>query len=598
MDTYQLLLNPTIEALIQDDPIFKKTEDELDYHKFRQITFERLGKIIQTGLINSFEIVNNPTNFLSVMNTLHAYDLSLAVKTGVNFGLFGAGLLRLGHYDQVKNYVNKLNIGQIFGSLAITEIGHGSNLKQLETTATWDSQICCFLLNTPTHTAKKCWIGNAACHATHAIVFAQLIFNKENKGLHPFIVQLRDQHKQLTYGIEIEDNGYKKGLNGVDNGMIAFRNVIISRESLLSNFGFVDIQGKYICSFTDPNKRFGEILSTLSGGRGVLASGANIVSLKALKIACQYALLRKQFSINNNIEQPIISYTSHQLKLIPLLIKSLALNEVLQYIRQEGITEFKREGKVTKKLHAFTSGIKVLCTEHAEKCCRISRLACGGHGYAWNNELSRMHNDIDIYQTFEGDNTLLRLEVFKYKLLRLQEYVNQNEYGQTLYALKMMTSQKIMMIRTFLFGIYRSNDIDHILALLKYKEKYMTLDLLTELKNYIDNGMTPLEAGNKCQDLVSKVADSYIQRKVYETLLNKCHEKYNFKLLFGLELLKKDSEWYLIKDILNKDQVKEIQVLRKKLCHEITDDLPTLLETIPFEKSFIDVPLTMFFFKN
>lgn len=539
MNTYQLLLNPTIEALINNDPIFAKTEQELDYHQFRRLTFERLKKIIHTGLINSFEIVNNPTHFISVMNTLHAYELSIAIKTGVNFGLFGAGLLRLGHIEQVKNYVDRLNIGHIFGSLAITEIGHGSNLKQLETTATWDSNICCFLLNTPTYTAKKCWIGNVACHATHSIVFAQLIFNKENKGIHPFLVELRNQSGQLTYGIEIEDNGYKKGLNGVDNGMITFRNIIIPRESLLSNFGYVDIQGKYICPYNNQNKRFGEILSTLSGGRGILASGANIVSLKALKITCQYATTRKQFSIASDIERPIISYTAHQLKLIPLLIKSLALNEVLNITRKEGIAEFKQEGKVTKKIHAFTSGMKVLCTEHAEKCCRISRLACGGHGYSWYNELSRMHNDIDIYQTFEGDNTLLRLEVFKYKLLRLKDYVEKNEYGQILYGIKMMLSNELMKIKTFLFGIYRSNDIDHILALLKYKEKYMTLDLLSQIKTYIDDGMDPLEAGNMCQDLVIQVSDSYIRRKVYETLLTKCYEKYEFKLLFGLELLRK-----------------------------------------------------------
>ncbi len=81
------------------------------------------------------------------------------------------------------------------------------------------------MLHTPTETAQKFWIGGAAVHGTHAIVFAQLIVDRKNHGVHPFVVQLRERVNQksdepvynqvkMMPGVTIEDCGLKMGLNG------------------------------------------------------------------------------------------------------------------------------------------------------------------------------------------------------------------------------------------------------------------------------------------------------------------------------------------------------------------------------------------------
>ena len=272
--TRALIYDPQ-NVIIKSESVFKKTSNELENISYnRYITFRRLQELIRSGLIDTFNIVKDPNWFISIMNVLHTYDLSLAIKTGVNFGLFGAGLLRLGDDSQVNHVIADLNCGKIFGSLAITEVGHGSNLKGLETLATWNPDVNCFILDSPTETSVKCWIGNAAMHATHAIVFAQLYYPKENsegnecKGIHPFLVRLR-LDGSLAPGVTIMDNGPKKGLNGVDNGMIRFSSVYLERTSLLSKFGFVDEFGRYVCPYSKESIRFSELLSTLSGGRGV-----------------------------------------------------------------------------------------------------------------------------------------------------------------------------------------------------------------------------------------------------------------------------------------------------------------------------------------
>lgn len=57
-------------------------------------------------------------------------------------------------------------------------------------------------------------------HATHTIVFAQLIINGENQGVHAFIAQIRDSDGNTCPNIRLADCGHKIGLNGVDNGRI------------------------------------------------------------------------------------------------------------------------------------------------------------------------------------------------------------------------------------------------------------------------------------------------------------------------------------------------------------------------------------------
>jgi len=57
----------------------------------------------------------------------------------------------------------------------MTEMGHGSNVGGLETTATYDPETKQFVLNMPTATSTKMWPGGLAHSATMCILFARLI---------------------------------------------------------------------------------------------------------------------------------------------------------------------------------------------------------------------------------------------------------------------------------------------------------------------------------------------------------------------------------------------------------------------------------------
>lgn len=569
--------NPQLIELLEKEPIFKKQPNISDHHELRHITFQRLQRIIHHKLINVFDLLTNPDVFFTIMNTLHLYDLSLAIKVGVNFGLFGAGLLRLGNPEQIKPYLEKLNTGEIFGCLAITEIGHGSNLKKLETTVIYNPTTQIFILNTPTNNATKCWIGNAACHATYAIVFAQLIFYNENKGLHAFIVNIR-QNSQVNDNIRINDNGIKKGLNGVDNAEISFNNVILPLSSLLTNFGYIE-NDKYIPFVDNNDDRFGCLLSTLSGGRGVLASGSVVTSVKALIIACKYGQERRQFSGKDGIEKPIITYTSHQLKLMPLLSKTIVLTNAILEMKRIGIDDFRKTNKITKRVHALSSGLKVLCSEHAEKCCRVARLCCGGHGYSLNNEIALMHNDIDIYQTFEGDNTLLRQEICKYELSLLYDQIGDNVFRQKLYYIRMRTLEKLTHIKLYFTGsfIYPYKKPEYFYNLIKYKTKYLTLELVDSLLYYTQTEKREaFDAWNMCLDKVLDLADTIMYKKIYK--MNKNTNEREWLLLFCYDVIYQNITWYFENEIITSNDVKRIISKRRKLSRYLTLDIDRIFK--------------------
>lgn len=106
------------------------------------------------------------------------------------------------------------------GCFCLTEIGHGSNSKSMQTKATYDKCRKEFILHSPNFEAAKCWAGSLAENATHAVIYAQLITSDGvQHGLHAFFVPLRDPSTMLSYpGVTIGDMGEKIGLNGIDNG--------------------------------------------------------------------------------------------------------------------------------------------------------------------------------------------------------------------------------------------------------------------------------------------------------------------------------------------------------------------------------------------
>ncbi len=91
-----------------------------------------------------------------------------------------------------------------------TELGHGSNVRGLETMATFDGDTRKWIINSPTLTSIKWWPGGLGKTATHAILMVKVIVKGKSRGIAPFFVQLRDMRTHaLLPGITAGDMGPK-----------------------------------------------------------------------------------------------------------------------------------------------------------------------------------------------------------------------------------------------------------------------------------------------------------------------------------------------------------------------------------------------------
>jgi acyl-CoA oxidase len=338
-------------------------------------------------------------------------DPSLQIKSGVQWGLFGAAVLHLGTEYHHRTFLPDIMSLKVPGAFAMTETGHGSDVAAIGTTATYDEAKQQFVINTPFRGAWKDYLGNAALHGTAAVVFAQLITKGVNHGVHAFYVPLRNTKGGFLKGIGGEDDGLKGGLNGIDNGRLHFTNVRVPRENLLNRYGSVAEDGTYSSPIASPGRRFFTMLGTLVQGRVSLDGAATSAAAMALTIAITYGNQRRQFNAASDTdEEVLLDYQRHQRRLLP----KLATTYAQIFAHDEFLVKFDAvfSGKADtdddrQDLETIAAALKPLSTWHALETLQEAREACGGAGFLAENRMVGLRQDLDVYVTFEGDNNVL-----------------------------------------------------------------------------------------------------------------------------------------------------------------------------------------------
>ncbi|WP_349827837.1 acyl-CoA dehydrogenase family protein [Brevibacterium litoralis] len=354
---------------------------------------------------------NQHAGYVAGFEELVAASPSIQIKAGVQFGLFGGAIQHLGNAEQHRKWLVPTAAGELLGSFAMTEIGHGSDVASVATTATYDEESREFVVHTPFRAATKEYIGNAAVHARAAVVFAQLVTRGVNHGVHAFFVPVRTEDGEPMPGVRIEDDGHKGGLRGVDNGRFAFESVRIPRENLLDRYGQVAEDGTYTSSIESPGRRFFTMLGTLVQGR-VSLDGASTVGAKlGLDIALRYAQERRQFTAAKETEEVVLlDYQRHQRRLMPLLARTWAnavAHDDLLHKFQDVFSGADDSDEARQDLETLAAGFKALSSWDALEILQECREACGGAGFISENRITGLRQDLDIYATFEGDNTVL-----------------------------------------------------------------------------------------------------------------------------------------------------------------------------------------------
>jgi len=538
--------------------------------------------------------------YFTIMETLSYHDLSLVIKFGVQFGLWGMSVYFLGTEKHHKKYLKDIGTLELPGCFAMTETGHGSNVKGIETTATYNHQDKTIVIQTPNEKAKKEYIGNAALHGQKATVFAKLIIDGKDYGVSAFVVSLRDQSGKTLPGITIEDCGRKMGLNGVDNGKIHFNNVVISAEDMLDRFAGVTAEGTFSSPISSDNRRFFTMLGTLVGGRIGIPRSGNAASKSGLTIAIRYGDQRKQFGPEGGAEVPILNYRTHQRRLMPLLANAYALHFSLQYLTERFL---KRSEHDMQEIEALAAGLKSFTTWNTTRTLQECREACGGKGYLFENRIGTLKNDAEIYTTFEGDNTVLMQLVAKSRLTEFkQSFSNMNAFGILNYVAdlaKTSIAEKNPII-------VRSTDEAHLLDFefhlnaFRYREHDILASAAKRLKRHIDEGMDSFDAMNVSMHHLIQISFAYIERIILEQFIAAIAEVKEestkavlTKLcqLFALSQIEKNKGWYLEQGYMDGVKTKAIRKLVNQLCWDIRQDAVPLVDAFGIPEECLAAPI-------
>ena len=539
-------------------------------------------------------------SYFAIMEVLSYHDLSMVIKFGVQFGLFGMSVYFLGTEKHHKKYLKSIGTLELPGCFAMTETNHGSNVRGVETTATYDHKTRSFVVNTPNEFAKKEYIGNAAVHGQMATVFAQLVVEGKEYGVSALLVPLRDKNGKTFPGITIEDCGRKMGLNGVDNGKIHFDHVTIPYENLLDRFASVTEDGKFDSPIASDNRRFFTMLGTLVGGRiGIPRSGLS-ASKSGLTIAIRYGDKRKQFGPEGASEVPILNYRTHQRRLIPLLANAYALHFSLRYLTDRFL---KRTEKDMQEIEALAAGIKSFATWNATSTLQECRECCGGKGYLAENRIDRLKNDTEIYTTFEGDNTVLMQLTAKGRLTEFkQEFSNMNLFG----ALNFVADKAATSISEKNPFITRSTDEKHLLDFefhmnaFEYREKDILTSSAQRLRKLIKGGMDSFDAFNVSQHHLVQVGFAHIERVILQQFIIQVDNTSDTgckavltKLcqLFALSQMEKNKGWYLENGYMEGVKTKAIRKLVNQLCWDIRQEAVPLVDAFKIPESCLSAPI-------
>ncbi|KAI9849352.1 MAG: fatty-acyl coenzyme A oxidase [Sclerophora amabilis] len=429
------------EVLARQDNILKILQSEKVFEK-SQNYFDGRVERFQTSLARAKRLQRLQVQHGWSHDDYVTANMLLSEPTpyGLHASMFLTTLRDQGTEEQHDLFLGKAEKYQYIGCYAQTELGHGSNVRGLETTATWCPEDKTFILHSPSLTAAKWWIGSLGRTANFAVVMAQLIIDKKVYGPHPFVMQIRDlkTHEPLE-GVHVGDIGPKFGYNTMDNGFLLLNQVKIPHINMLAKFSSVDTKTNKYLRPSSPSLVYG----TLTWVRSTIVLQSGQTLARGVTIATRYCATRRQFQDRDapeweKGENQVLNYSMVQIRLLPLLAATFALHftgKAMMGLYQQNQKKISADpGKASDSgrgagpeethsgsdlladLHATSCGLKALASTTAAEGLEVCRRACGGHGYSSFGGIGSWYADYLPTTTWEGDNYMLTQQVARYLL--------------------------------------------------------------------------------------------------------------------------------------------------------------------------------------
>jgi len=561
----------------------------------------------------------DPGGAVVAAEMLAQLDLSLMVKAGVQWGLFGGAVVALGTQRHHDAFLRDIISADLMGCFAMTETGHGSDVQQLRTTCAYDPSTATFDLHTPHEAARKDYIGNAARDGRMAVVFAQLITGGRRCGVHAWLVPIRDDDGKPLPGVTIGDDGPKAGLLGVDNGRLSFDHVPVPREMLLDRYAQVAPDGTYSSPIENDTRRFFTMLGTLVRGRVTVGGAASAATRSALTIAVRYGETRRQFAAPGEPREIALNdYLAHQRILLTALAKTYALvfaqEELVGALHDVQTADAPVDEHRQRELESRAAGLKAAQTWHATRTIQACREACGGAGYLAENRLAGLKADTDVFTTFEGDNTVLLQLVAKGLLTGYRDaFGSLDGWGRATFVAEQV--REMVLERTAARALIQRlvdavpgrdeeialTDRGWHLAMFEDREKHLLDGAIRRLrKGAGEHPDRPFDIFNDVQDHVLESATAHIDRVVLEAfvagidrttdpeakaLLSKVCD------LYALGTIEATKGWYLEHQRLSPARSKAVTGMVNDLLKQLRPRMRTLVDAFAVPDAWLNAAI-------
>jgi len=299
-------------------------------------------------------------------------------------------------------------------------------------------------------------------------------------------------------------------------------------------------------------------------------------------------------------EDLLMDYPSHQLRLTPLVASAYVYDVTLAKMMEVYCDESQPD---KRKVETQVAGLKSIITWYANDAIQECREACGGKGYLIENRIADLKGDVDIFTTFEGDNTVLLQLAAKGVLSDFKAEFNSAGFASVLKILGIQISDKLTTINP----VYSNKvDKDHLYNskfhkhAFNYRTRRLTYTLAMRIRGYIKKGIPSYQAFLKVQTHLLALGKAYSCELAYNTycdfvegLSDEKNKVLFTKLgtLYALYEIRKDAEWYLEQGYLGSAKSKAIRQRVERLCTELRPHIGVLVDGFGIPDHCMSAPI-------
>lgn len=292
------------------------------------------------------------------------------------------------------------------------------------------------------------------------------------------------------------------GMNSNGSGFLGFDHVRIPRDQLLMKNSQVLEDGTYVKSVNDKLS-----YATMVFVRVLVVQEMTRIAAKACTIATRYSCVRHQSELKPGAAEPqIMDYQAQQDKLFPPLASVFGFNFAAQHVANLYQTASERIEKgdlqLLPDLHGLSCALKALCTSETANFVDVLRRSCGGHGFMQASNFPRLFAMVTASETYEGENTVLWLQVARYLVKAAMDRVG----GESVAYLVTPCEEEVVI----------DLSLDCLVVLFEEVAIGLVNNAVKQLQSCIQRGQAPHDAWNYSAVALIRAAKSHARYLVVE----------------------------------------------------------------------------------